>query len=97
MPFIEGSDVFAVSVVDTGEVKKILAPQNNLVSYDQLPGSGEHHDDDLRLIPFEGRIYKQDYYYIVKATRDGTGRAHETVCIRNDGRRIYNRKSARKG
>ena len=93
MPFVVGNDVFAISIVDTGEVERVRGPQINMVAYDQLPGSGEHHDDDLRLIPFEGRIYKQDYYYIVKAAREGNRRVHETICLRHDGRRIYRRKS----
>jgi hypothetical protein len=93
MPFEVKNEVFVVTVCDTGQVTEIAGSERNTVAYDELPGSGAHHDTDLRLIPFEGRIYKADFYYIVHARRDGTRRFHETICVRNSGGRIFTKRS----
>jgi hypothetical protein len=93
MPFERGNDIYVVSLCDTGEVTQAAAPEQNTVSYDELAGSGDHHEADLRLLPFNGRVYMLDYYLIIRAERDGVRRKHETVCIRNGRGRIFTKKS----
>lgn len=92
MPFKIGDPVFAVSVADTGSVTDIPKPQENLIDYDQLAGTGRHHDDDLRAIPFNGRVYKTGFYYIINADLVDGQRVHRTVCCRNDGRKLWGKK-----
>src|SRR5208283_3717737 len=92
MPFAIGDGVYVVSLTDTGEVSDTTQTPINKVKYDELPGTGEHHDDDLRHIPFKGRIYCSNYYYVVKAEIVNGKRIHETKCLRNGGGRIFRKR-----
>ena len=88
MPFNEGDDVYTLTARSTGEVKKAADRPVYDVSYDVIPGTGQHHEDDLRNLPFKGRTYFESFFIIVDAKKERTGRKLDIKYRRNDGRRL---------
>jgi len=93
MPFNVNDDIYAVSVQDTGVVESVERTPINKIKYDELPGLGDHHDDDIRNIPFADKLCSDDFYFIISAWKENGIRYHKTRCNRNDGRRLFIKKS----
>ena len=94
MTFALNADVYTLSLCDTGEVTNISKEPIIEVKYDELPGSGDHHHDDLHLLPIKKkRILWEGYYLIVSASKKNGKRFHETQCHRPSGGRIFVKKS----
>ena len=96
MTFSVGDDVYVVSVADTGAVTETAESPMNTVQYDEVSGFGDHHDKDLRSLPFRGRIYFAGFYYIISAAKENGRRGHETICIGNGRGRIFVKKSRKR-
>ena len=88
MPFEEGADVYAVSSDETGVIHKVKGAQLYDVKYDSDGSYHEHHELDLRPVPWRGRIIHEGYYDIVVTRREGDVRKRDKQPYRLDGRRL---------
>src|SRR5207237_218961 len=88
MPYNQGSDVYVVSVDDTGEIFAPKEEQIYDVKHDSDGSYRAHHELDLKPIPLNERVIFKSYYYIVKAWREGKIRKHTKRTFRLDGRRL---------
>jgi hypothetical protein len=88
MPFSPAADVYVVSGDDTGEIHAPKPDQIYDVKRDSDGNYREHHERDLKAIPWHGRITLSGYYYIVDARRDGAVRKRKKQAYRLDGRRL---------
>ncbi len=88
MPLNVKEDVYIVSCDDTGEVKNMKDDAIYLVLRDGDNTENDHHEEDLKKLPFRSRIYHQSFYYVVTASRTSQGRNKTTIAYRNGGGRI---------
>lgn len=89
MPFTAAADVFVLSVTDTGEIHAAKPEQIYDVKHDSDGSYGEHHEMDLKGLPYYDKIPSSSYFSVIKAWRDGTRRKLTKHFYRNDGRKIY--------
>ena len=88
MPLNIKEDVYIVSYNDTGEVKEHKNESIYLVIRDGDNSENDHHEQDLKKLPFKERIYFRSFYYKVDAKRTPNGRFNETIAYRIGGGRI---------
>lgn len=87
MSFRVGSEVYVMSRLETGEVIQVRSPIYD-VSRDIDGSTGEHHETDLRNLPFRGRIHKNGFYIVVEAISAGGQRSSRHRMYSSTGSRI---------
>jgi hypothetical protein len=87
MSFRVGEDVYVMSRLDTGEVEQVKSPLYD-VNRDSDGTTGQHHEADLRGLPFRGRIHKEGFYIAVEATSAGGQRNATHRMYSSTGSRI---------
>jgi hypothetical protein len=87
MPFRQGQDVFIISLIDTGEIAEVRYPMYD-VNRDTTNSIGEHHEADLKALPYRGRIRKEGFYFVIEALAGGGQRNGKYRVYTNTGSRI---------
>ena len=87
MSFRVGAEVYVMSRLATGEVILVKSPIYD-VNRDTDGSVGEHHETDLRNLPFRGRIHKVGYYIVVEAISSDGQRSSRHRMYTSTGSRI---------
>lgn len=87
MSFGLGDDVYVVSRLDTGEVVRVQSPLYD-VNRDSDGSTGAHHENDLKILPYRGRIHRAGFYIVVEAISAGGQRNAEHRMYTSTGSRI---------